>query len=349
LKIVLLATDAYGGHGGIALFNRDLAGALSRRHEVIVVPRVVPNPPRDVPARVVFHPEAARSEAAYTAAVGRVLAGRPDLVICGHVNLLPVACALGTRPLLLIYGIEAWRQPKNPATRLLLRRCRGVVAISEITRRRFVAWSRYRGPMHLLPNAIHLEKYGIRPPRPDLVRRYGLEGRRVILTVGRLAGAERYKGFDEVLDVLPDLPPDVSYVIAGGGNDAPRLQKRVSDLQLAGRVAFTGMFLEDEKVDLYNLAHVYAMPSRGEGFGYVFLEALASGVPAVGSRYDGGREALRDGELGLLVDPSNPTEVRLAIAELLESGERRVPAGIEYFSFENFASRAETIIEQALP
>jgi glycosyltransferase involved in cell wall biosynthesis len=261
-------------------------------------------------------------------------------VICGHVNLLPIAFG---HPLLVVHGIEAWKR-----RRLALSRCRGIVSVSALTRDRLVGWSNYEGPTFVLPNAVHLEQYGVRAKREDLVARYKLEGKRVLLTVGRLDAAERSKGFDEVIDVLRDLPEDVVYVIAGGGNDATRLQLRARDLGVASRVVFTGLFAEEEKRDLYNLADVYVMPSRGEGFGFVFLEAMACGVPVVGSKLDGGREALLDGKLGALVDPTNPAEIRAAILETLGRGERRVPEGIDYFSFENFEKRSRAIVAAAI-
>lgn len=349
MKIVLLATDAHGGYGGIAVFNRDLAAGLaSMGHEVLVVPRIVPYEPRDVPTGVTFFAEAAGSPIAYARAVARARWARPRLVICGHVNLLPVACAISRRPLLITYGLEAWRPLPNPAYRALLKRCRAIVCISSVTRNRLGAWSQYTGRMHLLPNAVHLEHYGIREKRPDLVARYGLAGSRVLLTVGRLAAQERYKGFDEVLEVLCDLPGDVVYLIAGGGTDAPRLRQRARDLGVAARVIFTGVFSEEEKCDLYNLADVYVMPSRAEGFGFVFLEAMASGLPVIASKYDGGRDALLDGRLGLLVDPSSPAEIRAAIMELLQSGQRRVPDALEYFSFTHFKRRLATIVDSTL-
>lgn len=348
VKIVLLATDAHGGYGGIALFNRDLAAALaSMGHEVLVVPRIIPQEPRDIPAGVTFFAEAAGGPIAYARALARARWARPGLVICGHVNLLPVACAMARRPLLVTYGLEAWRPLPNAIYRALLRQSVGIVCISSVTRDRLAAWSKYAGPMYLLPNAVHLEQYGIRPRRPDLVARYGLAGKRVLLTVGRLAGQERYKGFDEVLEVLGDLPGDVVYVIAGGGTDAPRLRQRAVDLGVAARVIITGLFPEDEKCDLYNLADVYVMPSRAEGFGFVFLEAMASGLPVVASKYDGGRDALLDGRLGLLVDPSSPAEVRAAIMEALQRRERRVPDELEYFSFASFKSRLAGIVDAA--
>jgi len=348
VKIVLLATDAHGGHGGIALFNRELVAALaSMGHEVLVVPRIVPNEPRDIPAGVTFFAEAARGPIAYALAVARARWACPRLVICGHVNLLPVACGISRRPLLVTHGLEAWRPLPNPAYRGLLKRCGTIVCVSSVTRNRLAAWSQYTGRMHLLPNAVHLESYGIRPRQPDLVARYGLTGKRVLLTVGRLAGQERYKGFDEVLEVLGDLPGDVVYVIAGGGTDAPRLRQRAHDLGVAGRVVFTGVFPEEEKCDLYNLADVYVMPSRAEGFGFVFLEAMASGLPVIASKHDGGRDALLEGRLGLLVDPSSPAEIRAAIVELLQRGQRGVPAALEHFSFANFKVRVAAIVDSA--
>ena len=136
-------------------------------------------------------------------------------------------------------------------------------------------------------------------------------------------------------------------MIAGDGDDKRRLQAMAKTLELEERVIFTGFVAEEEKADYYSLADVYVMPSRGEGFGYVLLEALASGVPAIGSRLDGGREALRDGELGLLVDPSNPAEVAAAIREALANeAPRRVPEGLDHFSFENFAERLRRIVDQ---
>lgn len=348
MKILLLCTDAYGGHGGIALFNREVTLALSSRpdvEEVVVVPRVVSTPPRDIPPKVTFLHEAAAGPVSYIAAVARARRAQPDLVICGHIHLLPVACTIARAPLLVAHGIEAWKPLPNPLTNRLVHRCRAIVSVSGVTRDRLAAWSGYDGPTFVLPNAVHLETYGVREKRADLMARYGLGGKRVLLTVGRLVEKERYKGFDEVLEVLPRLPDDVVYVIAGGGNDAARLQRLAWTLGVAGRVILTGLFPDEEKPDLYNLADVYVMPSRGEGFGFVFLEALASGVPVIGSKVDGGREALLDGELGLLVDPANPAELESAIRECLAAPRRQIPPRLEHFSFSKFRERLDAIID----
>jgi glycosyltransferase involved in cell wall biosynthesis len=349
MKLLLLTTDIYGGYGGIALYNRDFAAALTEHpdcEELVVVPRLLPNPPEEIPAKVRFVAEAARNNIAYFRAVRALRRERFDLVFCGHVNLLPVARMMSDRPTLLVYGIEAWKPPRDRLRNRLARNAGAVISISDITLSRFVSWSSFGGRTFVLPNAIHLDEYAIGPRDPNLVTRYGLAGKRVLLTVGRIVAAERYKGFDEVIEVLPDLPKDVAYLIAGGGNDLPRLRRKVDDLGLFDRVIFTGLFPEAEKPALYNLADVYVMPSRGEGFGFVLLEAMACGVPAIGSRHDGGREALRGGQLGILVDPASAADLRLAITELLGRREKRIPAGLDYFSFDNFRARVHAIVNE---
>jgi glycosyltransferase involved in cell wall biosynthesis len=347
MNVLHLCTDAFGGYGGIALFNRDLVRALAQfpgREEIVVVPRIIPNAVEALPDGATYVEAAASGQAAYVREVMRIRRRTKfDLVICGHINLLSIARLVTKNPLLVTYGIEAWK-PRRRSSTALLRHCRGVVAISEVTRSRLVSWSAYKGPTFILPNAIHADDYGIRPKRLDLVSRYKLEGKRVVLTLGRIDRAERYKGFDEILEVLPNLAADVVYLIAGGGNDAPRLQEKALTLGVADRVRFTGRFAEEEKADLYNLADVYAMPSRGEGFGFVFLEAIASGVPVVASKHDGGREAVLNGELGALVDPSNPAEIRTAIADALERAGRTIPEALDYFAFERFTERVHAIV-----
>lgn len=348
MRVLLLATDIYGGHGGIALYNRDVAAALASMAsvaEITVLPRIIPrgDQHQEIPPKVRFASGAAAGRFAYLGNLLRLKRERFDLVFCAHVNLLPAAMLFARDPVLFVYGIEAWRPCRRIADRLL-RRCRGVVSISRITRDRLVAWSGFDGPAFLLPNAIHQSSFGIRQRNEELASRYGLEGKRVLLTVGRLVSSERYKGFDEVLRVLPRLPRDVAYLIAGDGDDRRRLETLAASLGVRDRVVFTGFFPESEKADLYSLADAYVMPSRGEGFGFVFLEAMAAGVPVIGSRHDGGREALRDGELGLLVDPSNPADLEAAIHDVLAAPARRIPPGLEYFSFERFTERLEEIV-----
>ena len=350
MRIVHLGTDSYGGYGGIALYNRELIAALASHAEVaevVVVPRLVPGAKEPLPPKVTFVERAARGKLAYMRALRAAKArGGFDVVICAHAHLLSAARFFSDRPVLFIYGIEAWKPLRDPLTNHLARSVGAVAAISGITLDRFVVWSQYEGAVHIIPNPVRAEAYGIRPKKRELLQQYGLDGRRVLLTLGRVVTAERYKGFDEVIEVLPQLEPDIVYLIAGGGNGVPALRRKAAALGVAERVVFTGRFPEEEKADLYSLADVYVMPSRGEGFGFVFLEAMASGVPVIGSRADGGREALQFGALGTLVDPANPAEIRIAINDALLDPSRHIPAGLQSFSFENFERRVHAMLDE---
>lgn len=359
MRIVTLLTDAYGGIGGIAKFNRDLLAALAdlpECREILAYPRLVQREPEAIPPKVEYRFDAARGKGAYVAAVLGLMARvwEPvDLVICGHVNLLPLAWPLARLkrcPLLLIvHGIEVWSPHPNRLVRRLLWRTDRVAAVSRYTAERLAAWSGVPVEhFRILPNCVDLGEYYPRPRDVALARRYGLEGRRVLVTVGRLAGKERYKGFDEVLEALPELlreEPGLCYVIVGDGADRPRLEEKAAGLGLADHVIFTGYVSEEEKKGWYSLADVFVMPSRGEGFGIVFLEAMASGVPVIGSSVDGSREALLDGRLGLLVDPGDRGALIAAIREAF-SRPRGRPPGVEYFDVAAFQQRVTELVRE---
>lgn len=358
MRVLLLTTDAYGGHGGIALYNRDIADALAEMpevSEVVVVPRTLPLVPEGIPGKVRFHGEAAGSKWRYVGTALRCAFAQFDLVICGHVNLLPLAAILRMKlrcPLvLMVYGVDVWTQ-MNRSTRYWLRKVSAVWSISRITQERMNTWAALPSDRYfLLPNAIHLERYGLRAKSPALLARYGLQGRRVILTVARLPGAERYKGVDEILEVLPSLigtHPDLCYVIAGDGDDRDRLTRKAYDLGLDQHVVFTGFVAEHEKADHYRLADVFAMPGRGEGFGFVFLEALACGVPTVGSLVDGSREALLDGALGELVDPLDQDSIRTGILRALGKP-IAVPERLAHYAWPGFRARLQAALDLVLP
>src|SRR5688500_18199955 len=132
--------------------------------------------------------------------------------------------------------------------------------------------------------------------------------------------AEQAKGFDEILDVLPQLIaeiPELIYIALGDGSDRTRLEEKASALGITAHCIFPGYVSESEKLEYYRLADLFVMPSRLEGFGYVFLEALAAGVPVIASKVDGSREAVRNGVWGALVDPYRPEELVVACSAAL--------------------------------
>lgn len=348
MNILFLATDAYGGHGGIAYYNRCLAEALVEIpsvEQVTLLPRVVKESPAGIPAKVSFKAEAAGSKGCYLRALAAHWLKPCDLVICGHINLLPLATAFSIArrvPLVLqVHGIDVWQAPKA-LRQACLRRLSVVWSVSNYTRERMNTWAKLPLSLYsVIPNTIHLERYGMAPKRPDMLQRYGLQGKKVILTLARLDSRERYKGIDEILEVLPDLlqqEPTLCYLIAGDGDDKARLIAKAESLGVADRVVFAGYLPEADKADLLRLADVFAMPGRGEGFGIVYLEAMACGIPVVGSLLDGSRDALRNGELGELVNPDHPESLKAGLLKTLILP-KKIPAGLQKFAWPAFRSR----------
>ena len=351
VRILMLATDAHGGFGGISQYNRDVLEAMAgfdRVREVVVLPRIVSEPGFSAPKKVQYDLAGAAGPASFLwrSTAQAFMGGSYDLIYCAHINLLPVAAAIShvrRVPILLaIYGIDAWWRPSRRMVAKLATRADFVISISQVTLDRFRSWSAVdESVTAVLPNAIKANRYGPGEKDQILARSLGIQGRKVIMTLGRMSSDERYKGFDEVIEVmtrLRELEPEIVYIAVGDGDDRPRLEAKAQDLGVGDRVVFAGRIPETQKSNYYRLADAYVMPSSGEGFGFVVLEALASGIPVVASTADGTREAVRDGALGTVVDPKDPTALMAAIMDAVQRP-KQVPAGLGYFSFERFSAR----------
>src|SRR5262249_49568789 len=154
------------------------------------------------------------------------------------------------------------------------------------------------------------------------------------------------------IEIMPRLLrqwPDLRYLVVGDGSDRARLETKARAHGLSDCVIFAGRVAEAEKVAHYNLADVYVMPSRGEGFGIALIEAAACGIPVVGSLVDGSRDALLDGQLGFMVDPSKPDDLVLAIRAAINARQPHVRNRlVETFSIDRFRTRvAEWLRQQA--
>lgn len=281
---------------------------------------------------------------------------RPGLVICGHLHFAPAARLLkrflGIPYWIVVYGIEAWDVDRQ-ALRRALRDADLVVSISEHTRDRVLREQGLgRDRIEVLPCTMDAETFRPAGKPLPLLRRHGLApDQPVILTVSRLAGAERYKGYDRVLEALPRIRrelPDVHYLLVGEGDDRHRIERRVRDLGLEGCVTLAGHVPEAELAGYYNLCDVFAMPSVREGFGIVYLEALASGKPTLGGNRDGARDALRGGELGVLADPDDVPALARALTAMLRGDHPHPLIGdpaalrrraVEEYGFDSFRRR----------
>jgi phosphatidyl-myo-inositol dimannoside synthase len=333
LRILALVTEAFEGRGGIAHYNRDFLSALARCDrvgDVIVLPRVIARSVSALPPCVrQLRPVESKLGYSLSALCTAITHYPIDFVFCGHLNMAPLAAGISrvlNVPLWLqVHGIEVfWREPSE-LERRSVESATIVTTVSRHTRRRLLHWVGIDpARVKVLPNTVE-PQYQPGPKPCYLLERHAAGGKKVLMTVSRLSSLERYKGHDRVIRTLPRVlgrHPDTIYLIVGDGDDRPRLESLAVECGVTKNVQFTGSVPPEELPDYFRLADVFVMPSAGEGFGIVFLEAMASGVRVIGGSQDGSRDALCDGALGTLVDPENGEELASAILAALDDPAR---------------------------
>ena len=256
---------------------------------------------------------------------------RPDHVFCGHVNLAPLIASLcqplGIPYTVLTYGKEVWEILPLAQLRAL-QRANKIWTISRYSRDRACAANNIdSGKVEFLPCVVDGNAFtpGEKPTR--LISKYGLGDAKVLMTVARLWSGDIYKGVDVTIRALPKILavyPEVKYLVIGRGDDQPRLAKLAEDLGVGDRVVFAGFVATEELVDHYRVADAYIMPSK-EGFGIVYLEAMACGKPVLSGDDDGSADPLQDGYLGWQVPHRDPEAVAAACIEILRGSSLAKP------------------------
>ena len=255
-----------------------------------------------------------------------------------------------------VNGIEAWSATLDSARRAALQSARVRIAISPHTARRVAAAHPGLPPIDtcllaLLPD----DETPDRVPA-DVRVDYGPNA---VVIVGRMASTERYKGHDQLLLAWPRVlaeVPDAALVMVGRGDDVDRLRTKAAALGIGRSVQFAGFLSDAALRAVMRHAAVFAMPSRGEGLGLVYLQAMRLGIPCLGSRDDAAADVIVDGETGLLVPRQDPDAIAGAITRLLtddpmrrrmgEAGSRRFEST---FSYPRFRARLAGILERAFP
>jgi glycosyltransferase involved in cell wall biosynthesis len=252
---------------------------------------------------------------------------RPNLVIASHLNFAVAAyllkCLAGIPYWVTVYGLEAW-DLDSPVLKKVLNNADRIVSISAYTRDRLIKKQNLDpAKFSLLPCTFDASNFKVAPKPSYLLEKYGLKpGQPVILTVARLINTEGYKGYDRILRAIPQIRqiiPDVHYIIVGKGNDRARIEQLMTQLELQDCVTLAGFIPDEQICDYYNLCDVFAMPSKGEGFGIVYLEALACGKPVLAGNQDGAIDALCYGELGALVNPDDIEVIAKTLIKILQS------------------------------
>jgi len=288
---------------------------------------------------------------------------RPNSIVSGHLNFIVVAYLLkrlvGIPYWVIVYGLEAW-DIERPIVRKALHNADRIISISGYTRDRMIKEQNLDpAKFSLLPCTFDYSSFQIAPKPPYLLQKYNLTPTQpVILTVARLAGEERYKGYDQILAALPSIRqaiPDVRYIIVGKGEDRSRIENLIQQFNLQDCVTLAGFIPDEELCDHYNLCDVFAMPSKREGFGIVYLEALACGKPTLGGNQDGAVDALCQGELGALVNPDDIDEIAKTLIQILQGNypnqlmyqpEALRQKVIDTYGFEKFKQTLGDLFEQ---
>jgi phosphatidylinositol alpha-1,6-mannosyltransferase len=256
----------------------------------------------------------------------------------------------------MLHGIEAWSATLDAERRAVLREARVRIAISPHTARR-VAMAHPDLPaidtclLALLPDDEHPDRVPA-----DVLVDYGPHA---VVIVGRMSSTERYKGHDQLLLAWPRVlteVPDASLVMVGRGDDVERLRTKAAALGLGRSVYFPGFLPDAALRAVMRISAVFAMPSRGEGFGLVYLQAMRAGVPCLGSRDDAAADVIVDGETGLLVPRQDPDAIAGALLRLLtdetmrrrmgDAGRRRYE---NTFTYPRFRARLASILARAFP
>ncbi|MGN6179113.1 MAG: glycosyltransferase family 4 protein [Mucilaginibacter sp.] len=258
-------------------------------------------------------------------------ASNARVVILSHINLAIVGLLIklfnrNCKIWLIAHGIEVWR-PLSSVKKRLIGKCDKVICVSQFTKQQMMdihQTSEYK--CIVLNNAIdpfmQLPVSFEKPAR--LMEKYNLRhGDPVIYTLTRLAATEQYKGHEQVIKAISHLKekfPAVKYILSGKYDAAEeiRINELIDKFGVAGSVILTGFIEEKDLPDHFLLADLFVLPSKKEGFGIVFIEAMACGLPVICGNADGSIDAIRNGELGRAVDVNDQLELEKAITESLE-------------------------------
>lgn len=240
-------------------------------------------------------------------------------IIVGHLNFLSVSFFIkilnpSSKIFLILHGIESWRK-LNFFEKFFSRSVNIFISVSNFTKEKFLEYNSF----------LNNKKYFILPTYININDKIdyseNLPKGKIILSVSRISKDDTYKGIENVIKVMPHILkefPDTYYIIIGDGDDRERLEKIARDLNVKDNVIFKG-FVSNEKLNFYyKNCDLFILPSKKEGFGIVFLEALCFGKPVIAGSKDGSKEVLLNGELGILINPDNLEEIKNAILKILK-------------------------------
>jgi glycosyltransferase involved in cell wall biosynthesis len=336
MRILLLTTTTFSAVGGISRYTAHLCRALGEMPAVSLDVCSLcdseheerePYLSTDSP-RIRFRGFDNRRVLYSLWTVCKLLSTSYDVCLVGHAHLLPLIVLTRFSPrrprlIVMAYGIEVWCRLTR-LRRIGLGMCDQVWAISWHTAGRMQA---VNGPVKkasILHNALD----------PFWAAQAELQqapaATKSLLTVARLTRSERDKGHAQVIRALPEVlaaVPDVHYDVVGGGDLIPELCELAAECGVRERISFHGQVEDARLHQFYRDCSLFVMPSKKEGFGYVYLEAMYYGKPVVAGATDAGSEVVHHNRSGLLVDPDDHGAVAAALIRLLQDDRLRREMG----------------------
>ncbi len=269
-----------------------------------------------------------------------------------------------------VYGSETYRFGQNAflmrLIKLFLRNAAIIIPNSKFTMHEFLALGIPADKFHIITPGVDIQRFKPTPPDPDLVKKYDLINKKVLLTVARL---DERKGHDRVIESIVRLKneiPNLVYLIVGKGREEKRLKSLLRKYKLKEHVKFCGFVPDEELAKYYNLCDLFILLNRQtskdqslsgdyEGFGIVFLEASACGKPVIAGNFGGIRDAVQDKKSGYIIDGKNLSEVTEAIKKLLINDYQRIQMGqfgreraINFFTWEKISRELRKISNSIL-
>lgn len=351
-EVIFVAMGAGGGIGRVEQATIAALAILARRAGMRpLVLQLAPSSAERSPSPLPIYSAGGSRARLARALLSAVLRHRHAFVLFGHVNLAPLALLLprvAARPRYGVwcYGIDVW-SPLRRSRRRALRHARLLLSISSYTTERLI---RVQGAdparVRLVPCAYSLPGEARGPVDEAAAPR--------LLSVSRLDAGEARKGIDTVIRTMPRLIahyPSLRYDIIGRGADMPRLQALATDLGVREHVVFHGFVPDADLRAAYTACDVFVLPSGKEGFGIVYLEAMAEGRPVVAARAGGVPDVVVDGETGLLAPFGDVDAVCGALRTLLADPALRQRMGaagrarvLTQFSLDRFVGRLESAL-----
>lgn len=334
MKTLFIIADLFGPPGGIARYAQMVCKSLLNAGYVVVAVVLADELKTAVPAPFTnqafnYYPCGGSRLAFAKECIKIIIHEKPALILVGHVNFSPLGYGLaqlsGAKWGTFIYGIDVW-QPLPWHRRLAAQQSDQLIAISKFTAQQAAQHNdlNKNGEIQILHNCLapsfETELTATATSTSDLA----------LLTVARTTLAEQYKGHDYVIQAMPILQkrfPQLIYHIVGDGDWQPALKDLANELGVGDKVLFHGRVSDEALLQHYLDATLFVMPSRCEGFGFVFIEAMAHGIPAIGGDLDATPEVIIDGQTGYVVDPTSIDDIVAAISYLLENPNVREQMG----------------------